>query len=113
MVLEKLTVILRKALVAQGLFADEVKSDRPQPFAEIGPCLEVHDMAVGKDKGLVGDLVDEVGHGQFHGDKGPQVRTMEVEESLEGAQISLLHTNDEVVFIYRLAHDPLQTKCSF
>jgi hypothetical protein len=104
MMFEEFVLILSEALVTQGLFADEVEGDRPQPFPEIRPGLEVHDMAMGKDEGLVRDLVDEVGYGQFHRDEGTQVRTVEVEEPLKSSQIPFLHSDDECVFIYHFAH---------
>lgn len=104
MVFEKFVLIFREALVTQGLFANEVKSDRPQPFPEIRSGFEIHDVPVGKDKGLVGDLVDEVGNRQFHRDEGTQMRAVEVEEPLKGGQIPPLHADDKLVFIYRFAH---------
>ena len=61
-------------------------------------------MPVGEDKRLVGDLVDEMRHGQLHRDEGAQVRAMQLEEPLEGGEIPPLHTDDEIFFCWGCAH---------
>ena len=104
MVLEELLAVLREALMTQGFLADEVESDRPQPLPEVRPGAEVVDVPVGEDKGLVGDLVDEVRHGQLHRDKSTQVRAMQLEEPLEGGKIPPLHADDEIFFCWGFAH---------
>lgn len=110
-VFEELLPVFRKALMPQGFLAHEIEGDRPQPLAEIGTRLEIHDVAVGKDEGLVGDLVDEVGDGQFHRDEGAKVRAVQLEEPLEGGKIPVLHADDEFVLCFLFIHCRVYPGC--
>jgi len=97
MMLEEFVPVFRQPLVPERLPANEIKGYCTQPLPEIGAGLEVHDMPVGKDKGLVGNLVDEMRHGQFHGHEGPQMGTVKLKKPLKRLQITPLHARDKVL----------------
>jgi hypothetical protein len=64
-VLELVGLLAAEAL---DLGAEQVPRDGLEPGEERGAALEVVDVVVGEDVGLVGDLVDEVRHGRVERD---------------------------------------------
>ena len=102
--LNKLLAVLRETLVSQSFLPHQVEGDGPEPFAEVGPRFEVLNVAVGKNKSLVCDFVDQVRDGQLHCDKGAQMRAVQIEETLERREISLLHTDEELVLCSFVSH---------
>jgi hypothetical protein len=61
-------------------------------------------VTMGKNEGLVRNLVDEMGDWKLHRNKRAQMRAVEFQESLEGGQVSFLHADDEFVLFFIFSH---------
>lgn len=106
MVLEKLFPVFGETLVSQGLLANEIERDRPEPLAEIRARPEVMDVTMRKDECLVGDFIDEMWHGKFHRHEGTKMGSMKIEQPLKRGKIATLNTDDEILLILRSADLP-------
>lgn len=96
--LEKFLPVLAGSLEAKGLLPNQIESDRPEPFPEVGACLEVHDVVMSKNEGFMGYLIDQVWDREFHRDESAQARAVGTEEFFEGTEVSVLHLLYQILF---------------
>src|SRR5436190_7218001 len=80
----------------EQFFANQIPSDGAQPGAEGMTAVELGNVAESEDKRLVGNLIREMRHGEFEGNKGPKGGKMTPNDGGKCFKVAGLHTTEQV-----------------